>query len=58
MAQAAQGKIQKHIVAPALDTSRPFRVPLLMRLLPHVPLLRALPVRLFLFGWKRVRVKD
>ncbi len=58
LAQAAQGKIQKIIVAPALDPNRPFRVPLLLRILPHVPLLRALPVRLFLFGLKRLRVKE
>jgi 2-polyprenyl-6-methoxyphenol hydroxylase-like FAD-dependent oxidoreductase len=58
LAQAAQGQIQKKVVAAALDTNRPFRVPLLLRVLPYLPLLRTLPVRLFLFGMKRVRVNE
>jgi 2-polyprenyl-6-methoxyphenol hydroxylase-like FAD-dependent oxidoreductase len=56
--QAFQGVIQQNVVAPALDASKPFRPPLLMRWLPYIPLLRSIPVRLMLLAIKRVRVKQ
>jgi 2-polyprenyl-6-methoxyphenol hydroxylase-like FAD-dependent oxidoreductase len=55
--QAFQGLVQQRIVAQALDSPHAFRIPLLLRLVPHVPLLRDLPVYLVMFGLKRLRVE-
>jgi 2-polyprenyl-6-methoxyphenol hydroxylase-like FAD-dependent oxidoreductase len=54
--QAFQGLIQRNIVSAALDTRKPFKLPLLMRLLPRVPLLRSLLPRFIAFGPKHVRL--
>ncbi len=52
--QAFQAVIQKRILANALDTSKPFKLPFFMRL----PLLRRIPARLMAFGLWPVRVED
>jgi hypothetical protein len=45
------------MVVPALDSSKPFRFPLLLRLVARLPLLRRLPARIIAFGPRRVRLK-
>jgi 2-polyprenyl-6-methoxyphenol hydroxylase-like FAD-dependent oxidoreductase len=55
--QAFQGFLQKRLVKQALDPSRPFRLPLLLRLLLRLPGLRGLPARLVAFGPRRVRLE-
>jgi 2-polyprenyl-6-methoxyphenol hydroxylase-like FAD-dependent oxidoreductase len=55
--QSLQTRIQKRIIAAALDPRRTFRIPLVLRLLLRVPVLRDLPARIIGFGFKRVRVK-
>ena len=52
--QAFQAAVQKRILANALDASRPFKIPFLLRL----PLLRRIPARLIAFGIWRVHVAD
>jgi 2-polyprenyl-6-methoxyphenol hydroxylase-like FAD-dependent oxidoreductase len=54
--QKIQGFIQRHVVLQALTADRPFRLPLLLRLIPRLPLLRRLPARILGFGPKRVRL--
>lgn len=56
--QAFQGQVQRQIAAPALAAGRPFRLPLLLRILLRLPVLRNLPGRLIAFGIRRVRVKE
>jgi 2-polyprenyl-6-methoxyphenol hydroxylase-like FAD-dependent oxidoreductase len=55
--QALQTRIQKRVLAVALDPNQTFRVPLALRLLTSLPLLRALPARVVGLGFKRVHVK-
>ena len=55
--QAFQDQIQQRIIAPALRGSASFRLPLSMRLVARIPLLRTLPAALLAFGPKRVRVE-
>ena len=56
--QAFQALIQRRVVAPALNTNTPLRLPLPLRIIPRIPLLRNLPARMIAFGLKRVRVKE
>ena len=53
--QFIQGRVQKRAVATALEGGKPFRAPLPLRLLPHVPLLNQLLPRLIGFGVQRER---
>jgi len=55
--QALQTRIQKRVIAAALDPRRTFRVPAALRLLLGLPLLRNLPARVVGLGFKRVHVK-
>ena len=55
--QAFQAQIQQRLIAPALRGSASFRLPLSMRLVPRIPLLRTIPATLIAFGPKRVRVE-
>ncbi|MBY0526679.1 MAG: FAD-dependent oxidoreductase [Gemmataceae bacterium] len=55
--QAVQSRIQKLIVAPSLDTSRPFRLPWYVRIIPRLPLLRRLPARIMGYGPRRVHLQ-
>jgi 2-polyprenyl-6-methoxyphenol hydroxylase-like FAD-dependent oxidoreductase len=55
--QWLQTRIQKRVIAAALDARTTFRVPRVLRLLLRIPGLRALPARLIGIGFKRVHVK-
>ena len=55
--QAFQAQIQQRLIAPALRGSASFRLPLSMRLVPRIPLLRTIPAALLAFGPKRVRIE-
>ncbi|MCA1622027.1 MAG: FAD-dependent oxidoreductase [Acidobacteria bacterium] len=55
--QALQTRIQRRVIAAALDPRRTFRVPLVLRLLLRLPVLRNLPARLIGLGFKRVHVE-
>lgn len=54
--QALQTRIQKGVIAVALDPRKKFRVPLALRLLLGLPGLRTLPARVIGLGFKRVHV--
>ncbi len=55
--QAFQSVAQKRLIAEALDSTRPFQLPLPLRLLRRAPMLNALLARLIGFGLWRARVK-
>ncbi len=55
--QAFQAQIQRRLVVPALRGSASFRLPLALRLVPCIPLLRTFPAHMIAFGPKRVRVE-
>ncbi|HEX7177621.1 MAG TPA: FAD-dependent oxidoreductase [Pyrinomonadaceae bacterium] len=55
--QAIQAGGQRAVVANALKSDQPFRVPLLARLLLRIPLLRDIPARIIAFGVRRVHAK-
>jgi 2-polyprenyl-6-methoxyphenol hydroxylase-like FAD-dependent oxidoreductase len=55
--QAVQTRIQKRVIAAALDPRNTFRIPLALRLLLRVPGLRDLPARVIGLGFKRVHVE-
>ena len=48
--QAVQRFLQSQIVAGALDRGKPFRLPLVMRVVTQTPLLNQLPARLLGYG--------
>jgi 2-polyprenyl-6-methoxyphenol hydroxylase-like FAD-dependent oxidoreductase len=54
--QTLQTQIQKRLIAAALKPDRTFRVPLALRLLLRLPLLRNLPARIIGLGLRRVHV--
>lgn len=56
--QAFQRFMQRQIVNHALADDKPFRLPLAMRLIANLPLLRDIPARMVAFGPRRVRVQD
>jgi 2-polyprenyl-6-methoxyphenol hydroxylase-like FAD-dependent oxidoreductase len=56
--QAIQSMIQKRVLAKALRSPAPIRVPRYVRFFFHVPILRDLPARLIAFGIKRVHVRN
>lgn len=55
--QAIQSLIQRRLIAAALQSSSALRVPWLVRLLMHIPVLRDLPARILGFGVRRVRLE-
>ena len=55
--QAIQTRIQKRVIAAALDPNNTFRIPLALRLLLSVPGLRNLPARVIGLGFKKVHVE-
>lgn len=55
--QTLQTQIQKRLISAALKPNKTFRVPLALRLLLRLPLLRNLPARIIGLGLKRVHVK-
>jgi len=55
--QKVQGYIQQRVVAAALQGDNPFRIPLPMRVIVRLPILRNFPARLVGFGIRKVRIK-
>ncbi len=55
--QRLQGVMQQRLAAPALQAGKPFQLPLWLRLLLRLPVLRDLPARIIGFGIRRVRVQ-
>jgi 2-polyprenyl-6-methoxyphenol hydroxylase-like FAD-dependent oxidoreductase len=55
--RSLQTRIQKRVIAAALDPRQTFRVPAALRLVLRLPLLRDLPARVIGLGFKRVHVK-
>jgi 2-polyprenyl-6-methoxyphenol hydroxylase-like FAD-dependent oxidoreductase len=55
--QFIQARLQKQIIAAALNPERAFKVPLPLRLLLRIPVLRDLPARVIGLGVRRVHVK-
>ena len=56
--QAFQSAAQDQIVARVLDQDTPFKIPIILRLILRVPLLRDLPARLLGLGIRRVHVRN
>ncbi len=55
--QRFQSVMQKRIVGQALESPKPFKPPLPLRVILRVPGLRNLPARLMAFGIRRVRLE-
>lgn len=55
--QRFQGLIQDRVVRTALDKNRPFRLPLIARILLKLPFFRDIPARLIAFGFHRVLIR-
>ena len=55
--QAIQSFVQQRIIANALNTNQPIRIPGFVRLFLGTPLLRDLPARIIAFGLRRVHLK-
>lgn len=55
--QQFQGLLQRQLIATALDRGRPFRLPMFVRLINSVPLLRQLPARMIGFGIGREHIR-
>jgi 2-polyprenyl-6-methoxyphenol hydroxylase-like FAD-dependent oxidoreductase len=55
--QALQTRIQRRVIAAALDPRKTFRIPAALRLLLRLPLLRNIPARVIGLGFKRVHVR-
>lgn len=53
--QALQAFDQRYLIEPALRSTGHYRLPLWLRLMFSLPILRWLPSRLFAFGVRRVR---
>ena len=56
--QRFQGFVQNRIVKTALVKDRPFRLPLIARIVLKIPLLRTVPARLIAFGIHRARIRE
>lgn len=56
--QRMQTLMQNRLIAPALSSQGPARVPWIARALVRVPILRDVPGRLIAFGPRRVRLKE
>jgi 2-polyprenyl-6-methoxyphenol hydroxylase-like FAD-dependent oxidoreductase len=56
--QRVQTLVQKNVIAAALDPTRPFRLPLVVRLLTRIPVLRNIPARLIGYGFWPVHIKE
>ncbi|WP_406698207.1 FAD-dependent oxidoreductase [Singulisphaera sp. Ch08] len=56
--QGVQERMQKLIVAQALQPGKSFRLPLLLRIVLRLPVLRDFPARMIAFGARRVRVEE
>lgn len=56
--QRVQTAMQNNLIAKALSSQEPFRVPWFIRVLLRIPVLRTLPARMIGFGPRRVRLAD
>jgi 2-polyprenyl-6-methoxyphenol hydroxylase-like FAD-dependent oxidoreductase len=56
--QWLQKQVQQRIIAAALKSNAPLTLPLPIRLMLHIPILRDLPARIIAFGVQRVHVKQ
>lgn len=56
--QKGQGYIQERIVASALKSGQSFQLPLMVRVLTHIPWLRNLPARMVGYGIRKVRIRS
>ena len=55
--QWIQTQIQKRVIGAALRSDKPLQIPVVVRLLLRVPILRDLPARILAFGVRRVQVE-
>jgi 2-polyprenyl-6-methoxyphenol hydroxylase-like FAD-dependent oxidoreductase len=55
--QRVQTLVQRNIIAAALNPNKPFRLPLALRLMLRVPVLRDIPSRLIAFGFWPVHLR-
>jgi 2-polyprenyl-6-methoxyphenol hydroxylase-like FAD-dependent oxidoreductase len=55
--QRLQALVQRNIIGSALDPNRPFRLPLVLRLMTRLPVLRNIPARLIAYGFWPVHLK-
>jgi 2-polyprenyl-6-methoxyphenol hydroxylase-like FAD-dependent oxidoreductase len=58
LVQRFQGFMQQNIAKRALEKGQPFRLPLPVRILARLPIIRDLPARLIAFGIPRVRLRE
>ncbi|KZR85580.1 FAD-dependent oxidoreductase [Synechococcus sp. MIT S9504] len=56
--QDFQTMVQNHIIKNALNNAQPFRLPLLLRILLKLPVLRNLPARIIAFGIRPSRISE
>jgi len=56
--QRMQSVMQNNLVARALASQGPSRVPWIMRVLVRIPILRDLPTKLIAFGPRRVHLEE
>jgi 2-polyprenyl-6-methoxyphenol hydroxylase-like FAD-dependent oxidoreductase len=56
--QRVQRLIQDRIAAPAMDAGRPFKLPLPLRVMTSLPVLRQLLPYIIAYGLRRVRISD
>ena len=56
--QKMQGFMQKRLIAGALESQQRARIPWQMKLFVKIPILRDLPVRLMMLGFRRVRIAE
>ena len=54
--QGFQTMVQNHIIQNALNNAQPFRLPLLLRILLKLPVLRNVPARMIAFGIRPSRI--
>jgi 2-polyprenyl-6-methoxyphenol hydroxylase-like FAD-dependent oxidoreductase len=56
--QKLQAFLQERIAGKALQPDAPFKIPFLLRMVSHIPILRNIPIQMIAFGPRRVRLKD
>jgi len=56
--QKMQGFMQKRLIAGALESQQRARIPWQMKLFVKIPVLRDVPVRLMMLGFRRVRIAN
>jgi 2-polyprenyl-6-methoxyphenol hydroxylase-like FAD-dependent oxidoreductase len=56
--QTVQAFLQRRVISSALDASKPFKFPLLLRLILRIPILRDLPARIIAFGIRTEHLRE